>query len=64
VTTTWDDMGIHALHLVACYLLALPLGWEREQNERSAGLRTFPLVAIAACSFVLVAQQVLETRAG
>jgi len=62
VTTNWDDMGLHALHLVACYLLALPLGWEREQNERTAGLRTFPLVAIAACSFVLVAEQVLETK--
>jgi len=23
------------------FILALPVGWEREQSERSAGLRTF-----------------------
>ena len=38
-------------HLVA---LALPIGWNREKEERSAGVRTFPLVAMAACSFVLI----------
>ena len=38
--------------LVVAYLLAFPLGWNREKEERSAGLRTFPLVAVAACGFV------------
>jgi putative Mg2+ transporter-C (MgtC) family protein len=36
-------------------LLALPLGWERERSERSAGLRTFPLVAMASCGYMLIA---------
>ena len=31
----------------------------RERNERSAGLRTFPLVAVAGCGLVLVAIEVL-----
>ncbi len=38
--------------LAAAYLLAFPIGWNREKAERSAGLRTFPLVAIASCGFI------------
>jgi putative Mg2+ transporter-C (MgtC) family protein len=41
------------------YVLALPIGWNREREERSAGLRTFPLVAMAACGFVMIATEVL-----
>ena len=33
--------------------LAIPTGWERFKHDRSAGLRTFPLVSIASCAFLL-----------
>lgn len=46
------------LRLLASYALALPIGWERERHERTAGLRTFPLVAVASCGYVLVGLQV------
>lgn len=36
------------------FLLALPIGWERQRADRPAGLRTFPIVAIACCVFVLI----------
>jgi putative Mg2+ transporter-C (MgtC) family protein len=36
--------------------LALPIGWNREKEERSAGLRTFPLVAIASCGVIQAAE--------
>ncbi len=42
----------HIRDLAIAYLLAMPIGWNREHEERSAGLRTFPLVAIAACGFI------------
>ena len=42
----------HAIALLIAYALAFPLGWNREREERSAGLRTFPLVAVATCGFV------------
>ena len=45
----------HLTALGAAYLLALPIGWNRERAERSAGLRTFPLVAIASCGFIQAA---------
>ena len=42
------------LKIVVAYFVALPVGWERERDERSAGLRTFPLVAVATCGFLLI----------
>jgi putative Mg2+ transporter-C (MgtC) family protein len=42
----------HVAALAFAHVLALPIGWDRERNERSAGLRTFPLVAVASCGFV------------
>jgi putative Mg2+ transporter-C (MgtC) family protein len=47
----------HFLALIAAYLLALPIGWNREREERSAGLRTFPLVAVATCGFIQATEQ-------
>jgi putative Mg2+ transporter-C (MgtC) family protein len=45
-----------ALRLGLAFLLVLPLGWEREQRSRSAGLRTYPLLSVCACGFLLLAQ--------
>ncbi|WP_301591626.1 MgtC/SapB family protein, partial [Sabulicella glaciei] len=42
----------HLRDLSIAYVLALVIGWNREREARSAGLRTFPLVAIASCGFV------------
>ena len=42
----------HLVPIVIAYCLALPIGWNRERAERSAGLRTFPLVAVASCGLV------------
>ena len=46
----------HLAALATAYLLAFPIGWNREKAERSAGLRTFPLVAIASCGFIQAAE--------
>jgi putative Mg2+ transporter-C (MgtC) family protein len=49
----------HLVALALAYLLALPIGWNRERHERSAGLRTFPLVAIATCGIVQATESML-----
>ncbi len=53
-TLNADNFNVwpHIIALAAAYILALPIGWHREREERSAGLRTFPLVAVASCGFV------------
>ncbi len=61
---TFDAAGLwevitHIFNLAVAYALALLVGWDREREDRSAGIRTFPLVAIASCGFVLVAIAVL-----
>ena len=58
---TWNSEQAlaHLVALAVAYVLALPIGWNREREERSAGLRTFPLVAMAACGFVMIAIEVL-----
>lgn len=43
--------------LLLAVVLALPTGWDREWHSNTAGLRTFPLVAMGACAFVIVGQQ-------
>jgi len=50
------DIVPHLVALAIAYVLALPVGWNREKQERSAGLRTFPLVAVAACGFIQAAE--------
>ncbi len=50
------DIVPHLAALLVAYALAIPIGWNREQEERSAGLRTFPLVAVATCGFVQAAE--------
>ncbi|WP_075293245.1 MgtC/SapB family protein [Pararhizobium arenae] len=58
-SATFDkDILLHFIALMTAYTLALPIAWDREKNERSAGLRTFPLVAIAACGFIQAAETV------
>jgi putative Mg2+ transporter-C (MgtC) family protein len=49
----------HLATLGLAYALALPIAWDRERQGRSAGLRTFPLVAIASCGFIQAAETLL-----
>lgn len=47
------------IQLLAAVVLALPVAWDRERRTRNMGLRTFPLVAVGACGYVIVAQAFL-----
>src|SRR6266567_6564665 len=38
------------------YLLSFPTAWFREKQGHAVGLRTFPIVAMSSCGFVLLAQ--------
>ncbi len=52
ISFTWNPQIL--IDIAVAYLVALPVGWERERHERSAGLRTFPLVSVAACALIAV----------
>lgn len=53
------QIGTHVVALALAFGLAVPIGWDREKRARSAGLRTFPLVALASCGFVQASENLL-----
>ena len=53
------QIGAHLLALATAFALAMPIGWDREKKARSAGLRTFPLVALASCGFIQASESLL-----
>jgi putative Mg2+ transporter-C (MgtC) family protein len=55
----WGDSLDHLVHLLVAFVLALPIGLHRAREEQSAGLRTFPLVAMASCGLVQTAISVI-----
>jgi putative Mg2+ transporter-C (MgtC) family protein len=57
----WHIIITSLTQIGAAYLLSLPVAWNRERQARSAGLRTFPLVSVAACGYMLLGIQVLDT---
>ena len=55
-------MGYHLFQLGIAFILSLPIALNRELEDNGAGLRTFPLVSIASCAFMLVAMDVYQAE--
>lgn len=47
--------------LFVAFLFALPMAYNRERSSRSAGLRTFPLVSIASCGYMLIGISIFDS---
>jgi hypothetical protein len=47
----WQQMVSHLVLLSVAFILALPIGLDRERSRRAFGLRTYPTVAVVACGF-------------
>ena len=60
----WFQVLDHLWHLVIAYVLAIPIGLDREKRQRHFGLRTFPLVAVVACGFMMVGMSVIDSTDG
>ncbi|HLG94851.1 MAG TPA: MgtC/SapB family protein [Bryobacteraceae bacterium] len=50
----WPEIWTHLGQIAVTYLLTALIGWEREREAHSAGLRTFPLVGIASCGYLMI----------
>lgn len=44
--------------IAVAWALVLPTGWYSEKQGNSVGIRTFPLVAMASCGFLLILDNV------
>src|SRR5438309_2112921 len=50
-------------HIAMAYLLTVTIGWEREQEGHSTAVRTFPIVGIASCGYLLLLQPQADAAA-
>ena len=50
------------LRMAAAYALAFPIGFERGEVARKTGLRTFPLVAVGACAYLLLGRDLADSE--
>jgi len=50
----WQDAWQGFQQIGLTYLLTAFIGWDREKEAHSAGLRTFPIVGMASCGYLLV----------
>ncbi|NND81291.1 MAG: MgtC/SapB family protein [Gammaproteobacteria bacterium] len=55
-----DSLAYNMTLLLVAFVLPMLTAWDREAEARSAGLRTFPLVSMAACAFTLLAMQIFS----
>lgn len=51
-------MGVATARLTVAIVLGGLIGYEREMHAKAAGLRTHMLISMAACLFVIVAQEI------
>ncbi|MGH9696910.1 MAG: MgtC/SapB family protein, partial [Bryobacteraceae bacterium] len=50
----WQDIWKSAQHIAIAYLLTASVGWESEREQHGAGVRTFPIVGMASCGYLLL----------
>ena len=50
----WPEIWHNFEHVATAYALTVVLGWESEKEAHSAGVRTFPIVGMASCGYVLL----------
>jgi putative Mg2+ transporter-C (MgtC) family protein len=54
LTNDWQFTWSNALKIGLTYVLTAIIGWQRESEEHSTGVRTFPIVGIASCGYLLI----------
>ena len=52
--TNWHTWLTVLVQLLSAYLLTAIIGWNREREEHTVGIRTFPIVGMASCGYLLL----------
>lgn len=58
----WPAIARHLAQMAFAYLLAFPTAVNREAQESTAGIRTFPLVAVATCGYMLIGLSITSSE--
>lgn len=59
-----DVVLTHLVQMAIAFALVLPVGYHRENSSQNIGIRTFPMVSLASCGFVLIAIETLGAEGG
>ena len=59
----WQQFFVNLVKMLIAFALTLPVAWNRERESRSVGMRTFPIVSVASCGFILLAIAALGLEA-
>lgn len=46
----------HPGRILCAYALTFPIGWIKERESHGVGVRTIPIVAMAACGYLLISR--------
>jgi putative Mg2+ transporter-C (MgtC) family protein len=50
----WQNAWIVLQRIAITYGLTVLIGWDREKETHGAGIRTFPIVGMASCGYMLI----------
>ncbi len=50
----WQEAWRVLQPMGVAYVLTVLIGWDREQQTHGAGIRTFPIVGLASCGYLLI----------
>ena len=50
----WQEAWGYLQHVSVAFALTATIGWEREESSHGAGIRTFPIVGMASCGYLLL----------
>src|SRR6476646_10530732 len=50
----WAQIWLVLGRLALTYALTVLIGWDREKETHSAGVRTFPIVGMASCGYLMI----------
>jgi putative Mg2+ transporter-C (MgtC) family protein len=60
----WEAIVVNLIRLSIAFILTFPIAWERLRDPgRDVGFRTFPIVAVASCGYLLLAKSAPEASA-
>ena len=50
----WQQIWNVFQHIGVAFVLTAAIGWDREREEHTTGVRTFPIVGMASCGYLLI----------
>src|SRR5581483_7336859 len=59
----WNEVWTDLVRLAVAFLLTEVIGWNREREEHTTGIRAFPIVGMASCGYLLILGQQSDAAA-